>query len=304
MKIVSIKDTYEKIKRQKYSDKLLSIDYIKQFIYRDSERSGLVKTYLMNNITDPKGNVFEIEDTSISGLFFNEAILQLDKAVMNWSAYKRLVSNGLWSWAYVTLYYAQFYSVISMLNIQGTAFSRPKFIIETNSEKEYQFHIYPKEFEKGIFIAEQRRLGKPHEDVWKQYYDTYSKFSYKLQLFHELYSYDKENKLEPTQLRNYLNYDIKYCLNEYNFSDEEMKNYIEIMSDNIFTEGRILKDNSYIEYIATLRIKLLYLILREIVEENIHEDIMFHDENRIKMLNKIKDNTSVLSNYTDWSHAP
>ncbi|KMN94520.1 hypothetical protein VL08_13785 [Bacillus subtilis] len=296
--IFDITQSYNKQNRQRLSDRYYPVDLLKTIIYNNKYDPEHIKLEIKSKLHDKnvgKSTVFRMVDNDFKSCLLYEGNLQFNKALYNWSSYKRLVSKGLWSWAYVTLYYAQFYAVTGLLNIQGNVFTRPVL-----REKEHQFHIYPENFEDGVFILESRRLNKPHEDVWRQYYNVYRRARYKLQDYNELYQYDEENQFKAIHDRNFTNYDISYKFLEYEYSREELKAFQESMSRNIF----LVKDRNRflnIEYIASLRIKLLYEQLDEILTNNEFKEVKTNFNNKRKeMLELTIDDTPVRSIFQDW----
>lgn len=299
MSTEDITESYNKRTRHKYSNKRLDADYLKEFVYIDIIPDGLVKQYLKKVLNDPVNKVYRITSNVLKSCFMNEALIHFDKAVYNWSAFKSLISRGMWSWAYVTLYYAQFYCICSMMSLQGTSFARPSFIINGN-DKDVQFHVYPEDYENGIFIAEQRKLGKPHQDMWSQYYLTFKDFRYRLKTFKDLYCHDMDHPHEFTAMRNSLNYNLETKLIEYYSSNEEISEIISIMKTNVFQREKHAISYSYYEYIASLRIKLLNTYLNNVFDNNAYYDKLKYDRRRLDMLLKTKDTTCIVDIYKDW----
>ncbi|PMC35499.1 hypothetical protein CJ195_19020 [Bacillus sp. UMB0899] len=296
--LINITQTFDKQRRQLLSDRSYTVELLKTLIYTNNFEPGHIKLKMQHKLQDQvieKGSVFKMVDNSFKSCLLYEANLQFNKALYNWSSYKRLVTKGLWSWAYVTLYYAQFYAVTGLLNIQGNAFTRPIF-----QDKEHQLHIYPEDFERGIFIIESRRLNKPHEDVWRQFYNVYKKFRFKLTEYHELYQYDQENQFNAIQKRNFTNYDILYDFPEYNFNEDELLSFRENMSRDIF---QVQDKDEFLneEFIASLRIKLLFEQLDEILSsDNFGEIKSEFNEKRKTMLHLTSDDTPVKNAFHEW----
>lgn len=301
--IEDITTTFEKRLRQTFCNKFYDIPYLKEFVYKESDNiAGLIKAYTSNSITcDKPDAVYRITDQSFKNCLINESNLQFDKALYNWSAYKRLVSQGLWSWAYVTLYYAQFYCINGLINLQGNAFSRPSITTNTGEAREVQFHIYTDNFREGMFIFEMRRLNKPHEDVWRQYYELYRNCRYKLAEFSDLYQYDSENQFEAVNLRNSINYDISFEFLEYLLSAEEIEQFADKMSQDIFAVPYSEDDNLKHEFIASLRIKLLFELCHEIlgIDKFDLARTRLHSK-REAMLNNTHDDTPVKNIFLKW----
>ncbi len=193
--------------RPSISCKTLEVPLLKALIFdrtrlNTANCNGCVKTYIREKLISYVGpeKIYKITDQEFKACLLNEANLQLSKAIYNWSIYKRLVSKGLWSWAFVTLYYAQFYSISGLLNLQGNAFSRPLLLKEDGREKQVLFHVYPDSFKEGKFYFEMRSY-KPHEDLWKQYHGLYRSYRYQLERYSDLYEYDRNNEFKILELR-------------------------------------------------------------------------------------------------------
>jgi hypothetical protein len=266
-----------KKQRPSISCKAFDVYFLKALVFENIKLnsgscSECVKNYIRDKLVSYKGpdKIYRITDQDFKSCLLNEANLQLNKAIYNWSIYKRLVSKGLWSWAFVTLYYAQFYSINGLLNIQGNAFSRPILLEENGKEKQVLFHVYPDDFREGKFYFEMRR-HKPHEDLWKQYHGLYNKYRYKLERYSSLYEYDRNNELEVLELRHYINYDISFLINdfiEYLLSPEELEIFALKMEQDIFSANYSGDEHLELEYLASLRIRLLFDILHEILGNN------------------------------------
>ncbi|ARV61686.1 hypothetical protein BZZ01_26430 [Nostocales cyanobacterium HT-58-2] len=303
-----ISTAFNKKNRPGLSDRSFDVPLLKAIIYDNiklSNRKNCVKSYLKNKIKtyDGANKVYSAVDKELKSVLLNEANLQFSKALYNWSIYKRLVSKGLWSWACVTLYYAQFYCINGLLNIQGNAFSRPRLLTNSGEEKETVFHVYTEDFAADKFIFEMRNY-KPHEDVWRQYYNVYKKYKYGVSYYHELYQYDMDNQFEILEMRHRANYDTAFLFEgfiEYLLPANELEEFALKMQHNIFdtswTEDEFLK----LEYVASLRIKLLFEILHTILGssnlETIRTELYLE---RKSMLNNIKDDTPVKECFLNW----
>lgn len=304
-----ISTTFNKRTRPGLSDRNFDVPFLKAIIYDQiniSNRKYCIKVYLKDKIKQYDGSdkVYSFADQELKSVLLNEANLQFSKALYNWSIYKKLVSKGLWSWACVTLYYAQFYCVNGLLNIQGNAFSRPRLLTNIGQEKETVFHVYTEDFAAGKFIFEMRNY-KPHEDVWRQYYNVYKNYRYRISYYNELYQYDMDNQFAILEIRHRVNYDTAFLLEdfiEYLLPPNELEDFAIKMQPNIFetswTEDEFLK----LEYIASLRIKLLFDILHEILGISSHLEAIRRDLylERTSMLNNLQDDTPVKDCFLNW----
>lgn len=293
---------FKRIERQKLSNKKYEVVYLKEYIYKDSTPNGIIKEYCNRIFKEyPGDKVFRITDPRIKNTFLNEANIQLNKALYNWSIYKRLVEKGLYSWGIVTLYYAQFYSIIGLLNLQGIAFPRPYLQTSSGTPKEIQFHVYPEHFLENKIVFEIRRLNKPHEDIWREYYNTYKGYRHELSKFNALYQYDMDNPLDPVKMRMNANYDVTFQFIEYLFTQEELLEFALKMQQNVFNLSQYDDENLYEEYIASLRINLLFDMLNKIMSTStLSSTNEAFNRGRSEMMVKTKDCTVVPFCFRNW----
>jgi hypothetical protein len=149
------------------------------------------------------------------------------------------------------------------------------------------------------------RNYKPHEDVWRQYYNVYKNYRYRISSYNELYQYDMDNQFAILEIRHRVNYDTAFLLEdfiEYLLPPNELEDFAIKMQPNIFetswTEDEFLK----LEYIASLRIKLLFDILHEILGISSHLEAIRRDLylERTSMLNNLQDDTPVKDCFLNW----
>lgn len=296
--------------RQRLSHRSFDVSLLKALVFDGEKLTGFsadscVKSYIKSRILTYEGpkKIYQVQDQDFKACLINEANLQFSKALYNWSIYKQLVSKGLWSWAFVSLYYSQFYSINGLLNVQGNAFSRPILLTEDGKEKQVLFHIYTEDFAKGKFYFEMRDYS-PHEDLWRQYYAVYRDYRFRIKEFSQLYEYDRVNPLKAMKLRHYVNYDVSFIINdfiEYSWPLDELENFALRMQQDTFL--LLINEDEYseMEYTSSLRIKLLFDILHGILDNlnlrSFREKIYL---SRTEMLSKIKDSTCVSKYFSDW----
>lgn len=307
-----ISEQFNKKNRPSFNRKSFDLPLLKVRVYNSTTLSQTsaqrcIKQFIRTNLKSydgSEGKVYRVSDQSFKGCLINDAIAQFHKALYNWAIYKQLVSRGLWSWAFVTLYYSQFYSINALLNIQGNAFTRPILLNrKTNNEVQVLFHIYTEDFHYGRFIFEMRK-HKPHDDVWQEYHYIYKNYRYKVKEFSDLYQFEQENERKFLDLRHEVNYDTSFLFNgfvEYLLTSDELDAFARNMQQDIFN-AMIDKDSELeLEYIATLRIKLLFDLLYEICDTSHLISLrqkLYADQ--VEMLNKIRDNTPVRDCFLNW----
>jgi|GEM_PF-5030267 len=286
-------------KRSRHSNYLLLRDtnHLKEYVFRDAIPQGLVKEYIQQKIAQPDSKAYRIVDAQFKNYFLQEALLEYDRAIYNWSAFKRLMTDGLWTWGFVTLYYSQFFCIQAMLNIQGVAF--PKVRLRSGIAP---FIVFTSDYKNGEYFIEKGGAYKAHQSIWEIYYELFKNPTFRIEEFKELYSYDKDNKLELVKLRNELNYNLDYKMQEYQKTHEEIDEFSSYMRKNVFERPESDWDEHELEKISTLRLKLVHDSLEEILKKNTYRNNVRNCTKRIEMLENTNDHTPVLDIYKTWMY--
>ncbi len=118
-------------------------------------------------------NGISLQDDQITVCLMNQALEFLERAFCNSVAHYILAQQGMETWARITNYYASFFSIHSLLCIQGRTITR------LNLNKELNVQIVPLDFRNHIFGITTRHLGKnPHHDTpWKRFYEIYDRYA-------------------------------------------------------------------------------------------------------------------------------
>jgi len=109
-----------------------------------------------------------VQDSQITVCLINQALDFLQKSLMNIVGHYLLAKNGLETWARITNYYASYFSVHSLLCLQGRTITR------LHLDKIVPVHLVPVDLCKHIFSITTRYVGKNphHETPWRRFYDT------------------------------------------------------------------------------------------------------------------------------------
>ena len=115
-----------------------------------------------------------LQDDQITICLMNQAFEFLEKAFCNTVAHYLLARKGLETWARITNYYASFFSIHSLLCIQGRTITRLKL---GSTWKNVQ--IVPLDFRKHHFGITTKHLGRNphHETPWNRFYEIYDKYA-------------------------------------------------------------------------------------------------------------------------------
>jgi hypothetical protein len=119
------------------------------------------------------GAAIYIKDAKITACLMNQALDFLQRALCNTMAHYILARSGLETWARVTNYYASYFSVHSLLCLQG------RTITKLELDKSKMVHVLPIDFRNHVFGITDRHLGKNphHETPWRRFYDSYDRYA-------------------------------------------------------------------------------------------------------------------------------
>ncbi|MEX0806822.1 MAG: hypothetical protein WD688_26400 [Candidatus Binatia bacterium] len=149
------------------------------------------------------GSGLYIQDAQITACLMNQAFEFLERALCNTIAHYILAQNGLETWARVTNYYASYFSVHSLLCLQG------RTITSLHLNSAVQVQIVPVDLRTHVFGITKRHLGKNphHQTPWLRFYEIYDRYAVSHQAY-ELVArkaYTAEPTDEATE-RNAINY--------------------------------------------------------------------------------------------------
>lgn len=115
-----------------------------------------------------------IRDEQITVCLMNQALEFLQRAICNTVGHYILAQRGLETWARVTNYYASYFSVHSLLCLQGRTITSLEL---GNSRLIVQ--IVPLDLRNHVFYITNRNLGRNphHETPWNRFYDIYDKYA-------------------------------------------------------------------------------------------------------------------------------
>lgn len=137
--------------------------------------SGYLSPWLLSNgynVARVRNGIC-LQDVQITVCLMNQALEFLEKAFCNTVGHYILAQKGMETWARVTNYYASFFSIHSLLCIQGRTITRLKL------DKGLNVQIVPLDFREHIFGITAKSLGKNphHETPWNRFYDIYDRYA-------------------------------------------------------------------------------------------------------------------------------
>mgnify|MGYP001044994991 CR=1 FL=1 len=155
------------------------------------------------SITNTNGVL--VEGDEITSLILGEAVEYFCRSFYNFYAQDKLIENWYSTWSGVTNYYASFFSIHSLLRLQGRCITR----IWRPGGKE--FYIFPYDFLSHQYVICTNCVqGKSiHDAAWSIYYDVYDVFLYSENLHFEAV-FKKKNVGTPEEeidFRNQINYE-------------------------------------------------------------------------------------------------
>ena len=175
------------------------------FVPAEQSVSAYLSPWLVANNFDTarlRGGIC-LQDAQITVCLMNQALEFLQRALCNAVGHYVLAERGLETWARVTNYYASYFSIHSLLCIQGRTITR----LQLDSQLPVQ--IIPLDFRSHVFGITPKQLGRNphHETPWKRFYEIYDRYA----LSHSAYDLvaRKAYTIDPTDEsieRNKLNY--------------------------------------------------------------------------------------------------
>jgi hypothetical protein len=144
-----------------------------------------------------------VQDGQITTCLMNQAMDFLHRAICNAAAHHVLARKGFETWSRVTNYYASYFSVHSLLCLQG------RTITKLQLDNPLTVHIVPIEIRNHVFGVTSRHIGRNpnHQAPWERFYGIYDRYAVSHQAY-EIVSrraYITDPTDEPDE-RNTLNY--------------------------------------------------------------------------------------------------
>ena len=114
-----------------------------------------------------------IRSEEVTALLLNQSLEFLQMSMANLVAHHFLVNAGLDTWARVTNYYASYFSIHSLLNIQGRSISRITLGSET------PVFLMALDLTSHEYAVTSKFLGKNpyHKTPWTQFYSIYDRYA-------------------------------------------------------------------------------------------------------------------------------
>ncbi|HYH15727.1 MAG TPA: hypothetical protein VD794_10930 [Flavisolibacter sp.] len=166
-------DTF-KAKTWRLSDQVaaFSINYTPSSI----SLASLVKPVIIPFNYDTNGlkSGHVIEGQGLTESLLNQAIEYFQKALYNFNCHYILAKQGYHSWASVTNYYSSYFSIFSLLSLQGRAITRVDI---GNNGQLIPCLIYPIDLRKHEYVITTKEgADATHKLPWRRYYDVYNSY--------------------------------------------------------------------------------------------------------------------------------
>jgi hypothetical protein len=147
-----------------------------------------------------------IEGSDITSALLNQSLEYFQKALYNFKVHYLLAQNGYKTWSSVTNYYSSYFSLFSLLSLQGRAITR----IKLDGVAEKMCLIHPLDFRNHRYILTNKESGdSTHRLPWKKYYEIYDSYGLLKPEF-DVVQLKRFNALpiDETEARNKINYKI------------------------------------------------------------------------------------------------
>jgi hypothetical protein len=118
------------------------------------------------------GHVFSGQDITTSLL--NQSLEYFQKALYNFNSQYLLAKYGFGTWAGVTNYYSSYFSIFSLLSLQGRAITR----ISLNGVNQTTCLLHPIDFRNHQYVlTTKENRDSSHKLPWNKYYDIYDQYA-------------------------------------------------------------------------------------------------------------------------------
>lgn len=147
-----------------------------------------------------------LEGEDLTSALLNQALEYFQKALYNFKTHYLLAENGYKTWSSVTNYYSSYFSLFSLLSLQGRFISR----IKLDGIKETICLLHPYDFKKHTYILTTKGNSESsHKLPWRKYYDIYNNYGLLKQDFDVVQQkkYVTES-IDESEERNKVNYKI------------------------------------------------------------------------------------------------
>ncbi|NOW96126.1 hypothetical protein [Mucilaginibacter sp. SG564] len=114
-----------------------------------------------------------LEGNDITFSLLNQSLEYFQKALYNFASHYALAQKGYSTWASVTNYYSSYFSIFSLLSLQGRALTR----IKLNGADDILCLLHPSDFRNHRYIlTTQENRNATHKLPWIKYYDIYNRY--------------------------------------------------------------------------------------------------------------------------------
>jgi hypothetical protein len=150
------------------------------------------------------GHIIAGQDLTLSLL--NESLEYFQKALYNFSSQYLLAKNGYKTWAQVTNYYSSYFSVFSLLALQGRIISR----IRLDGIGQTPCLLHPIDFRNHQYVLTTKETQQStHKLPWRKYYEIYDNYQNLTPQFEIIQSkHFVLDSIDESDNRNKINYKI------------------------------------------------------------------------------------------------
>ncbi|MDR3697689.1 hypothetical protein [Mucilaginibacter sp.] len=147
-----------------------------------------------------------LEGVDITLNLLNQSLEYFQKALYNFVSHYALAQKGYHTWASVTNYYSSYFSIFSLLSLQGRAITR----IKLDGTKDILCLLHPSDLRNHKYIlTTQENRNATHKLPWIRYYDIYNTYPCLKPEFDVVqYRRFTSDPIDESEERNKINYKI------------------------------------------------------------------------------------------------
>ncbi len=267
---------------------------IKKFISVSGVHDKFIKDAIRENPYVPPSSITRsFQSFSLSDLkksFYKEVNLYLDKSIYQYIISRQLLNNGHFSWADVTQYYANFFSISGLIRLHEHGFSmigNNGIEIQNDSANKYKVR---KISNNGL-----------HRVVWDKFYSLFQNFNYKPHIFYFICTpLENNNNYYESDRRNTINYGPGEGYKEIYSTQSAIQRLKKENLKDSYCSNKFIRVNEWadIDNVSQNRIRLLANVIHEVdtlsdfpieVKErlNIRKKFISKFEAKVKIRNRI-----------------
>ncbi len=270
---------------------------INKFMSVSGVHNKFIKDAIRENPYVPPSSITKsFQSFSLSDLkksFYKEVNLYLDKSIYQYIISRELLNSGHFSWAAVTQYYANYYSISGLIRLHEHGFSKignKGIEIQNDSANKYKVR---KISNNGL-----------HRVVWDKFYSLFQNFDYKPHIFYFIcVPLQSNNNYYESDRRNTINYGPGEGYNEIYYTQSKIQRLKKENQKDTYSINKFIRVNEWVDIdnVTQNRIRLLANVIHEV--DKLSEfpiEVKERFNNRKKFISKFEAKVGIRNRIIGW----